>query len=391
MSSLRHIWTAQERDLWIENATNSKVNRGHQFGYNFHVVPKVEHVDDDQRRSLMTQAIAELVYTKDPKYRCLSLGFYDILMSKMMTHPFISQYVWKDVVVILKGSNAYALLIPDRTDELSFSDLDIMVYINPYLSDDLFDLIAKNMRIIVLQTMSLYKKTLDHMFFLDIADPDIKYKWMDESTIENFKRDHIECMQRIGAISVFESKEVRNVCSRHSFMLVNNSMYSDKVVKIEVPHFEKCDRIPLRKTPFFTSYNNTINFGNDDHLRNIELFRIKCNNLILTPIDSVFVNFVYNENGQVKLLIEQKVQEERIPADFIDVTIASKGDCELLDFWNNGRFVNVLDVNTGVWLAIPDIKSCIKDLYKMLHVYDCPESKRSKRLRKYNLLLSYMT
>lgn len=377
-----NFWTAQDRDQWIHTAVNSKEFRAHHNGYNYHVIPKNEHVEDDTRRSLMTHTLASLMYTKNPRYRCLSLGFYDILLSKMVAHPVISQYVWKDVVVILKGSNAYALLVPTRPDVFSFSDLDIMVYINPYMSDDQFDFIAKNMRIIVLQTISQFKKTLDHMFFLDNPDPNIKCMWMDEQTIEAFKKDHIECMREIGAVSVFESKNIRNLCSRNSFMLVNSEVYDDKVVKIDVPHYDKCDRIPLRRTPIFTSYNNTIQYNTDGHQRNIELYRIKCNNLVINPVDKVRVNFAYDDEENVKLIIEQQVSEERIAADFIDITIASKADCELVDFWDHGHFVSIYDNNTGVWLAVPDIKSCVDDLYKMLYMYECPESKREKRQHK---------
>jgi hypothetical protein len=87
-----------------------------------------------------------------------------------------------------------------------------------------------------------------------------------------------------------------------------------------------------------------------------------------------------DENGDV-------VRQERVPADFIDVSIASKNDAELIEFWNKGMCLNVYDRYANVWLVTPDIYSCIADLYKMLHVYECPESKKPKRQQKYTKLM----
>lgn len=383
----RQIWTSTDRDEWIDAACASKAFKGFRMGYHFQVLPKSQDVMDDPKRNSMTEALATLIYKSDPKYRCLSLGFYNILMGKIVNNPFTAKFIWKDVMVVVKGSNAYALLLP----ELPFSDLDIMIYINPSLPDDLFKQLQNTLKITVMQTQSQFKKTLDHMFFLDMPDPAIKNMWMDDETIEQFKHDHIIAMRNIGAVSVFEGKEVRNHCSRHSFMLMDSIMYNDKVVRIDVPHFEMCDRIPLRFTPIFCSYNNTINYEMEDgSARDFGLFRIKFNNMMVEERDEVHLNIAYNNEGDVKIIIEQQTRDERVAADFIDVTIADKNDSELIDFWATGRCTSVFDPNSHVWVVVPDMTTCAKDLYKMLHVYDCPESKRSKRQHKFEVLMKYI-
>jgi hypothetical protein len=80
------------------------------------------------------------------------------------------------------------------------------------------------------------------------------------------------------------------------------------------------------------------------------------------------------------------MREERVTADFIDISIASKLDSELIDFWNHGRCITMYDLSIQNWIWVPDLFTCIGDLYKMLYVYDCPESKRDKRLKKYELM-----
>jgi hypothetical protein len=42
----------------------------------------------------------------------------------------------------------------------------------------------------------------------------------------------------------------------------------------------------------------------------------------------------------------------------------------------------IYDKFANVWIMVPDITSCIEDLYKMLNVYECPEGKKMKRQQK---------
>lgn len=390
--SPHHIWSSEECHSWINQAKDSTNYRGSSGNYGFHVISKLKPgmntCDEDPRRAEMTEALAKLIYqNKNPNYRIMSLGFYDILISKLTTNQYTSRFMWKEIMVVLKGSNAYAMLIPNHPD-LSFSDLDIAIYINPWLPSEMFKQLKTYVHIVLLQTMSQYKKTIDHMFFLDNPDPNIKYMWMNEETIQEFKKDHIETMRSIGAVSVFEDKETRNACSRNSFMLVNSNRYAEKVVRIDVPHFHMCHMIPLRKSPVFCSYNETIVMDTDTYKRDIGLYRIKFNSMMVEPMEEVRLNLAYDNDGNVSAHIEPMAYEDSISADFIDVTIASQCDSELIDFWQHGRCVCVREPATNVWVFLPDIPTCMADIYKMLNVYECPESKREKRQRKYDLMQS---
>jgi hypothetical protein len=284
-----------------------------------------------------------------------------------------------------------------------FSDLDIMIYINPALSDDLFDTLKKELRMIVMQTISQYKRLLDNMFFVaggnKFKDNEMykEARLFDEETIQEFKNDFNDEIHKINQenpdkliISPFEDDAIRNSCSRYSFMLTKSEGCEDSVVRVELPHFEKCENIPLKKSPFYCSSNETIDFKRDGGLTmdgKFDLYRIKFNNL--------FVD-VNEENNSKK-------KEEKVGADFIDVSIASKSDAELKDFWQTARCEYIMDPDVsswkiyrnGVWetvscwIIMPNIMTCVNDLYKMLHVYESADGKKMKREARYKELKKY--
>jgi hypothetical protein len=395
------IWTPVTRNNFIREAitsTNLKNNRG---PYHYNVYPKTENniVDDiDNKKSIMTDTLAKIIYTKNPKYKYLSLGFYYSLIEKIRTNLNIGHLLWRDIHIIIKGANAYMYLTKD-IQNFPCSDLDIMIYINPHLKDDEFNNIKQELKRLVLQNLSQYKRLLDNMFFIGNSNAFKESEMYKQSRlfsddlIQSFKEDYNKEVDNLNTkknqliISPFESDEIRNSCSRYSFMLTNHQD-PKSIVKIELPHFDKCENIPLKKTPFFCSANETIEFMRDG--QNLEgkfdLYRIRFNNL--------FVEF--NEDGKV-------AREERIPADFIDVSISSKSDAELLDFYKLARCEHILDHDVSswpilrdgnwekvnCWLVMPNIKSCVNDLYKMLNVYECPENKRNKRELRYKALLAY--
>jgi hypothetical protein len=369
-------WTPADRNAFIDYAVNSKDNKGQRGPYQFATYPKLNGVEqEDPKRALVTEALAKAIYQSNPAFRAISVAFFHTLMQKLSMNQFTGPAIGRDVVVSLKGGNAYAYVTNESfPEDFPFSDLDIVVYINPYLPADHFDHLAHAVKITVLQTISQYKRTLDHMFFVNKP---IEDQILDAETIQAFKEAHKKILSEIdlpdGAefVSPFASDEVRNYCSRHSFLLTNSLAKENSVKKVEVPHFERCERIPLRRTPFFSSYNDTIDFQRDnaDLKGRFDLYRIRFNNMYIEK----------DEEGGV-------IHEERVTADFIDVSIAAKDDAELLDFWNKGRCMYVLDRPSNVWVMVPDIMSCIEDLRKMLFVYDCPEAKKAKRLVKYEKL-----
>jgi hypothetical protein len=374
-------WTPAQRDDFINFARNSENHRGHRGPYSFSTFPKIQGNEiDDPRKALVTQVLADTIYKKNPAYRALSLRVYDLLVQKIANHSFLYQFFWNDIVVMLKGSNAYAMLLDEKfPEDFTFSDLDIVIYINPYMPEPVFNEVKEALSTVVMQTISQYKRTLDHMLFINKP---INDAFLPPAVIEEFKKDFNEALTAASSadlvggnfadgvfMSPFETTDARNNVSRNSFVLVTSEKNNDSIVRVEVPHFNKCERIPLRKTPLFASYNTTISFKRDEEemlTGDFDLYRLRFNCLYVSKTD------------------DDEFKEERVTADFIDISIASQNDAELLDFWNRGRSLNILEKNTGLWLIVPDLDTCINDLYKMLHLYECPENKRAKREAKYN-------
>lgn len=366
-------WTHEIRNEFINQAINSNDKKGSKNYYQFNTFPKVNGNEiDDIKKSLVTEALAKTIYTTQPIYRKISLEFYNMLMHKMTTNSYIGSYVGNDIILCCKGSNAYAYVTAEKyMEDFPFSDFDIVIYINPNLPDQVFAEFEKTVKIVVLQTLSQYKRMLDHMFFINGHRTD--YQLFDDDTILSFKKDYSKMISDIKLpnnavlISPFESDEIRNFCSRNSCVLKNSNVVENTIVRIEVPHYENCERIPLRKSPLFCSYNETI----DTQHGHFDLYRIRFNNKYVEK----------DEDGEV-------IKVSSVTADFIDVSVASKTDATLVDFWNKGRCLSVYDKYANVWLTIPDIHSCIDDLHKMLTIYECPESKREKRTIKMQKLMN---
>ena len=365
------VWNHDDRNDFIRRAVNSDQVHGHDGPYHFNTYPKSNGLEkEDPRRALATHVLAKTIYETNPMFRKIPLAFYNTLCQKIGQHPILGYHLGKDVVVVMKGGNAYAYATREEfPEDFSFSDLDIVIYINPYMDPEFFKHLEKNTRIVVLQTISQYKRMLDNVLFLNRAAGDDFF--LDETVLVEFKETMERNCEEAGFISPFSSTEVRNKCSRHSFIITNSVADKSRVVMVELPHFDRCERIPLRKTPLFCSFNQTINFDRTEECRGeFDLYRIRMNILSQEKDD----------DGNV-------VKEEKVPCDMIDVTIAAQTDAELIDFWKHGRCLYVYEKHANIWINVPDIQTCIGDLYKMLHVYECPESKREKREKKYKKMM----
>lgn len=378
MASTR-IWSPVDREEFITKALECEDQRGQCGHYNFRVYPKSGGTDnEDPKRSAMTDALARTIFEKDPKYRMLGFKFYEMLVDKIRASTFVSRHFMSTFYILVKGSTAYRMLLGDDFKEhFQFSDLDLVIYINPFVDDDLFTNLRSSINSILLQVISQYKRILDHMLFLNKATPE----WfLDGQTIAQFKKDLAEEFERIDNsegkfLTPFENDEVRNACSKNSFVLQDSRAIPQSVVRIEVPHYDKCERIPLRRTPLLASHNSSISFARTvatataPSRGEFDLYRLK--------FTGIFVGF--DEESA-------DMYEEKISADFIDVSVPNKNDAELLDFWAHGRCMNIYDKAMNMWVVVPDLPSCARDLYKMLYVYECPESKKEKRLRRYNIM-----
>jgi hypothetical protein len=386
-------FTPEQRDSLIKTAVNSKAHKGYMGPYNFRIIPNINGLAtdvEDPRKSHATQALASSIYDGNPIYNIIALGVYDCLIQRINNDPMLRFANNRDFVVMIKGGNAYPMLVPNHPD-LPFSDLDICIFINPSLPKNIFDEIHDKLRVAVCQAMSMHKKSLDNVFFSETPDPVIKYRWFNDEQIDEFKRLHIVKSNEANLVSPFVDKETRNFCSRNSFILANSAVYDNKVVRVEVPHFDKAERIPLRKSPVFCSYNQTIKFDNGDHKRSFELYRMRWNCMSVEPSDRVSVEITTDPNDEesVRLSIFDVFRDDKVTADFIDITIPNQNDSELMDFWSNGQFLGMFVPSIRMWVNVPTITDCIRDINKMLTVFDCPEHKREKRVRKMQALREF--
>lgn len=389
-------WTPTDRDAWINHAINATTMKGFRAPYNFRVYPKLNGTEiNDAKRAAMTDALARTIFTKNPAYRQISLKFYDMLLDKIKVSTFVNRHYMTNFVILLKGSTAYRMILGDMepySSEFAYSDMDIVICINPYLDNELFNSLRASLNAILLQVISQYKRILDHMLFLNKPTPE----WfLDQDTINQFKADLQTEFDAINGfdgqfLSPCQSDEIRNTCSKYSFVLQNSVAQDNSVVRIEVPHYDKCERIPLRKTPLHASHNTSISFNRTAGAETttkgeFDLYRLKLTGLYMGMEESSNANNSASESDTDADSV-CSIVEHTVPMDFIDVSIPNKDDAPLIDFWNNGRCINIYEPNIKNWLVVPDIPTCVSDLYNMLHVYECPESKREKRERRYNIM-----
>ena len=390
------IWSASDRDAFVMRArtVDDDLNfKGCEDSYRYSVLPKRSGCGDaeDDRKAKVTKALMSVIF-KTPEYRVIALKIYDILLQKIVSHPLTCRMFQKDILVVLKGGTSYTYIVSaEHADVFPFSDLDIVVMINPYMPARLFAEVKSVMSTLILQTISQYKRMLDHMLFLNKPINDSVLR---PETIEAFKEDLTHAFDAIeddqGVIqSPFVDTTTRNRVSKNSFVLCDSLVREDKIVRVEVPHFELCERIPLRRTPIFCSYNSSIHFnrvseGNGEKVGSFDLFRVRFNAMLRRNEEEGVPSDTDSSSSA------QKFREyECITADFIDISVPNKNDAELIDFWEHGQVASVYDPSVRLWVTIPDLRSMLYDLDKMLNVYECPESKRARRQARHDVLSMY--
>lgn len=409
-----NVWTPIERDEWINHATSATTDRGVRKGYMFNtMVKQVDHAVDteDPTRSFATSSLAKAVYGQHPLVKRLSLCFYKSVMQKIHQNSFLRlMYNRYNFIVVVKGSNAYKMLLRRVQHDMEHSDLDIIIFVNPTLEDALFGQIHSSLVVLVSQVMSRYKKDLDSTLFAkgDAVEESILKK----EFVSAFKTTYTQLVsafedeQHGKLVSPFESDEIRNACSKRSFVILNSSAKDDNVVRVEIPHMDKCEFIPLKKTPLVMSYNKTIRFDRDiegKYTAAFELLRLRLNNVYQPPTQDVDTSEEETCELETKSVDDdiasttsgvssnQKTPLKRvkvIPADFIDVSIPLKNDAELIDFWSTGgarRCYEIFDKFVGANIMIPNVNECIRDLSNILNVYTNSHMKTDKRQKRLEL------
>lgn len=381
-------WTHETRKAFVEKAVNSEEEYGKSGNYIFKRMEK-QMVDgcmvEDARRATVTRVLAEALFT--PEFKSLALSFYSLLVHKLCMNPVVGNMCFREFIVLMKGSNAHVYLNGGIMDDVfRVSDTDIVVCINPFLPIETFDVIKRQVEITIRQTMSQYKRTLDQMLYLNGGTQNNNFApIVPENVTAGFKQAFTAKLEAVkvlegediemagGFISPFKDNETRNKCSRNSFIITNSKASKDHVVRVEVPHFDMCERVPLKRTPFFCSFNETIDFSRDDtgSKGRFNLYRLKMN--------------VLHRWTDVEIGVQK---EDKIPADVFDVSIPDRDDVELIHFWSRGMSVNVLDKDTHIWVTIPDVPTCIAELTRILDTYESVESKKEKRMKKLEALKS---
>lgn len=390
------IWSEDDRNNWIKHAINSDLERENKNGYTYRMMMKLDegtHTEnevEDPKRTFATTCLAKCIYGSHPLMKRLSLCFYKSLMMKIQSNSFLNlMYSKGNFIVLLKGSNAYNIVLRnvhlEENDEIEYSDLDIAVFINPYLHNDMFQQIHSSMVILMSQCLSRYKKDLDKCFgFISGHESNVD-NILYQDLVTQFKEQYTSTLKSIPEfVSPFESNEMRNLCSKRSFMIIKSNVKENTVVSIDIPHLEKCHFIPLKKTPLVLSQNKTIEFNRDTnglHKAKFELLRLRLNNVYQEEIV---------EDTDSDRERKNSIKKINVPADFIDISIPFQDDSELLEFWKSKGYnhcYEVFDRHVGTNIMIPDLNECIRELNNMIELYTSSQAKRAKREKRLNLFI----
>jgi hypothetical protein len=216
-------------------------------------------------------------------------------------------------------------------------------------------------------------------------EPDVL---MSEEVKTSLRRDLVSSFKEIGVSSAVESDLVRNKSSNINYLITNNTSADNAKVKIEMPHLEKAQCIPLRFTPVYVTKNDTIqNVSDTGRVTDLILYRMKFGQIVERTDKLNFKMKV--EDDTVKVLMSGAYI--KVSADFIDLNIPTKKDSGLLDFVERGGFNGRLNVNlkfAGCDVTVPSIYECLEEYRKLVYVYDTPDCKKAKRLAKYEAISS---
>lgn len=386
---------------------------------------KVKTVDEiDPRRQHMSDAVGKTIFDlAHPERASLCLAFYNELWKKLC------HFGDDKVLVRIKGGNAAAIQVgmaigPERASAagFNFSDLDIDVMINPLLPSAKFEEIKGIVHMVLRQALSTHKRRLDRSFFRPReGDPESTMFFKSDITKELFKvslTSNIEKLEH--AKCCMSDIATRNKSSNISYLITSSNHDSaveentKRRVKIEQPHLYKSEKIPLGFTPFYVTVNDTVHGTrkNGDKV-DFTLFRMKMSHIIDLQ-DQVKVQIrlpqasstcsspcgtadedlisVFSDTSSTDKLVTLKINTEpydKVSADFIDVWVGNQNDHELNEFAARGGFQGKCTTTVpafGFYLILPTLNECKLDYFKLLYVFDCPDSKREKRQRKYAAL-----
>jgi hypothetical protein len=402
-----NMWTPQERNEWIAYASSTNKDREMRRGHLFYAMTKQGHNTsigfEDPKRVFVTACLAKAMYDTNPILKRLSFCFYKLLMQKVNNNSFLATMQRRrHFIIVVKGSNAYKLLLKSLAKDIEHSDLDIVVLIDPSLEGDLYTRIKDSLVIAITQSISIYKRDMEATLFAGTENSILR-----QELVHEFKTSYMNMLKEYSKnsnkndkseymVSPFEDDEARYLCSKRSFLITESSTSAERAARIEIPHFDKCECLPLKKSPLIVSYNKTISFDRDTEgvlKGNFELIRLRLNNICVVPDDETQdtkIDTTSDNASDIGSVSSHHVGNKTfvVPADFIDVSIPLKGDAVLEDFWSNGGFkrcYEVYDKFVGMNVMIPNVNQCIHDLSNMLNLYNNGQVKIEKRQKRLEL------
>ena len=418
-------------------AAKAATENGKLHGANYILYKdEVRGVDNvNPLRQSMSDAMGSAIYDiRHPKHAKLGLSFPYELGYKLRKYTYKPFGQKQKVVMMIKGGFAAAIQMgrimgPEAAIAagFGFSDLDINVLVDPTLPKAEFDEIQTVMHVLVNQTMSVHKRRLDRTFFkIREGDREAHHFFDSDAEKEVFKALACSAVGIVdGAQSCLESDTIRNRGSNMSYLITSSdhpSVVNEGAmcrVKVEQPHLVKAECIPLGRTPFYITVNDTIN-GNRDNGDKVSftLTRMKLSHIITkTDADWVKVSLRVGRSASASSAANAEEAEdaatsyssncnnsssdeyvtvsifqpyEKVSADFIDVWVGNQDDADLIEFERRGGFNGALTEKVtafGCDMVLPTLAECTLDYYKLLHVFTCPESKKEKRERKHLALI----
>ena len=409
--------TPAELAAYIDSAKKSKMNGG-CGEYQWKILNGASGVEEiDPLRMLATEALGSTIFDIGcERFARISLECYKDLWNKLA--KLVDE---NKVVVMVAGGNAtafqmglFGLLEPgSNADLFRYSDMDIKIMIRPGRD---FAMIKERVRSVANQVFATHKRRVDRIFYKRRKGDSETNAIFTDAEAAQFVEKYKEKIG-VGFTSSLNNDAVRNRCSTRSCLITKSLGVIGRNVKIQVPHLERAENIPLAFTPLLLSVNESIdgmtmmtsttatadsdtlsrsrnNISNElssksERVTSFTLYRLRLVNLSDIPLTSpranrINLSLTVNDDESVSLVFGAPF--EKVVADFIDLSIPDENDTELKEFASRGGFDHKLTCDRcifGYWMTIPTLRECKFEYQKMLTVYDCPECKRERRELKY--------
>ena len=279
----------------------------------------------------------------------------------------------EDVCFFYKGGNLFRILLGDISkiieseeyiSSLKRSDADFQLFINPQLKK--YDKIFKELSIIVIYNLMLFKKTIFNKGLFDFFK--IKPRELCKLYSEVFESYNI----KLKNIEIIEN-------AYRSDFSIEPIIYNDENLVLFKEHTTLIQNVPKLKIAkeFFISRNTALNFTRKDNLKAVfDLIRMK-------------------RNIQIKITTESnEVKYISVPCEIIDVSIPKDDDYSLHSIKNTlNKYVRqyIYKLNEFDFWA-PNINYMIKDLNDVLFKqsdYPWSDPKIDKRAIRYFISLLF--